>query len=48
MPESPHRPAALLVLEDGWALRGLSYGAQGRTIGEIVFSTGMPEDKETR
>ena len=48
MPELSHRPAALLVLEDGWALRGRSYGAQGRTIGEIVFSTGMTEDKETR
>ena len=47
MPESSHRPAALLVLEDGWALRGRSYGAQGRTIGEIVFSTGMTGYQET-
>ena len=47
MPESTHRPAALLVLEDGWALRGRSYGAQGRTIGEIVFSTGMTGYQET-
>ena len=47
MPELSHRPAALLVLEDGWALRGRSYGAQGRTIGEIVFSTGMTGYQET-
>ena len=31
----------------GWALRGRSYGAQGRTIGEIVFSTGMTGYQET-
>lgn len=47
MPESTRRPAALLVLEDGWALRGSSYGAEGRTIGEIVFSTGMTGYQET-
>ena len=47
MPEWTHRPAALLVLEDGWALRGRSYGARGRTIGEIVFSTGMTGYQET-
>ena len=47
MSESTHRPAALLVLEDGWALRGRSYGAPGRAIGEIVFSTGMTGYQET-
>ncbi|MDU1048595.1 MAG: carbamoyl-phosphate synthase domain-containing protein, partial [Staphylococcus epidermidis] len=29
------------MLEDGYVLRGRSYGATGRTVGEIVFNTGM-------
>jgi len=38
---------AILVLEDGRVFRGESYGAQGETIGEIVFSTGMTGYQET-
>lgn len=32
---------ALLVLADGSAYRGYSFGASGTTIGEVVFNTGM-------
>ncbi|MBE9192457.1 glutamine-hydrolyzing carbamoyl-phosphate synthase small subunit [Gloeocapsopsis crepidinum LEGE 06123] len=32
---------ALLVLADGTAYRGFSFGAPGTTIGEVVFNTGM-------
>ncbi len=32
---------ALLVLEDGTAFRGRSFGATGTTFGEAVFNTGM-------
>ncbi|NEQ39883.1 MAG: glutamine-hydrolyzing carbamoyl-phosphate synthase small subunit [Okeania sp. SIO3I5] len=32
---------ALLVLADGTAYHGLSFGALGTTIGEVVFNTGM-------
>ncbi len=32
---------ALLVLADGTSYRGLSFGAPGTTIGEVVFNTGM-------
>ncbi|MGB3513127.1 MAG: glutamine-hydrolyzing carbamoyl-phosphate synthase small subunit [Microcoleaceae cyanobacterium] len=32
---------ALLVLSDGTAYKGLSFGASGTTIGEVVFNTGM-------
>jgi carbamoyl-phosphate synthase small subunit len=32
---------ALLVLEDGTALRGTSFGAEGEAFGEAVFNTGM-------
>ena len=41
------RPPAILVLEDGYVLRGRAYGAQGRTLGEIVFNTGMTGYQET-
>jgi carbamoyl-phosphate synthase small subunit len=34
------RPA-LLVLADGTCYRGRSFGAQGTTVGEVVFNTGM-------
>jgi carbamoyl-phosphate synthase small subunit len=34
------RPA-LLVLEDGTAFRGRSFGASGESFGEVVFNTGM-------
>jgi len=38
---------ALLVLEDGRIFRGESYGAEGETFGEAVFSTGMTGYQET-
>src|SRR4051794_11156748 len=38
---------ALLVLEDGRAWPGHSYGAQGTTVGEAVFATGMTGYQET-
>jgi carbamoyl-phosphate synthase small subunit len=38
---------ALLVLEDGRVFHGESYGAQGETFGEAVFSTGMSGYQET-
>ncbi|MDO4244157.1 MAG: glutamine-hydrolyzing carbamoyl-phosphate synthase small subunit [Actinomyces sp.] len=41
------RSTALLVLEDGYVLRGRSYGAPGRAVGEIVFNTGMTGYQET-
>jgi len=50
MPSSLHaRPqvGALLVLEDGRAFRGTSFGAPGEAFGEAVFSTGMSGYQET-
>jgi carbamoyl-phosphate synthase small subunit len=38
---------AVLVLEDGTALRGESYGAVGQALGEAVFATGMTGYQET-
>jgi carbamoyl-phosphate synthase small subunit len=38
---------ALLVLEDGRSFRGETFGAQGETFGEAVFSTGMSGYQET-
>ena len=38
---------AVLVLEDGRAFTGRAYGATGRTLGEIVFNTGMTGYQET-
>src|SRR5438132_1628904 len=38
---------ALLVLEDGRAFRGRSYGAEGETFGEAVFNTAMTGYQET-
>lgn len=32
---------AILVLEDGRAFRGLSFGAEGECVGEMVFNTSM-------
>jgi len=32
---------AVLVLEDGTVFKGLSFGAEGRKPGEVVFNTGM-------
>lgn len=33
--------AAVLALQDGTVFRGLSVGAEGKTIGEVVFNTAM-------
>lgn len=38
---------ALLILEDGKVFRGRSYGAEGQTLGEVVFSTSMTGYQET-
>jgi carbamoyl-phosphate synthase small subunit len=38
---------AILVLEDGRVFRGHSYGAKGKTLGEVVFATGMTGYQET-
>jgi carbamoyl-phosphate synthase small subunit len=38
---------AVLVLEDGNRYVGRAYGAIGRTLGEVVFSTGMTGYQET-
>jgi carbamoyl-phosphate synthase small subunit len=43
----PIRQSALLVLEDGRTFRGESFGAEGETFGEAVFSTGMTGYQET-
>ncbi|PJJ63136.1 glutamine-hydrolyzing carbamoyl-phosphate synthase small subunit [Compostimonas suwonensis] len=40
------RPA-VLVLEDGSRYVGRAYGAEGRTLGELVFATGMTGYQET-
>jgi carbamoyl-phosphate synthase small subunit len=40
MPIATAKPA-LLVLADGTSYRGWSFGANGTTIGEVVFNTGM-------
>jgi carbamoyl-phosphate synthase small subunit len=34
-------PPAILVLADGSAFRGISIGAEGHTVGEVVFNTAM-------
>jgi carbamoyl-phosphate synthase small subunit len=39
--------SAKLVLEDGMVFDGQAYGAQGQTLGEIVFATGMTGYQET-
>jgi carbamoyl-phosphate synthase small subunit len=38
---------AVLVLEDGSRYEGTAYGARGRTLGEVVFATGMTGYQET-
>ena len=43
----PSSPRRMLVLEDGPVFRGESYGAEGETFGEAVFSTGMTGYQET-
>jgi len=39
--------AAVLVLEDGTRHSGRAYGAEGTTLGEVVFATGMSGYQET-
>ena len=39
--EKPLRKPAVLVLEDGSVFRGLSIGADGTSVGEVVFNTAM-------
>ncbi|GGD19844.1 glutamine-hydrolyzing carbamoyl-phosphate synthase small subunit [Nocardioides daphniae] len=46
MPLHAPKPA-LLVLEDGRVFHGESFGAEGETFGEAVFSTGMTGYQET-
>lgn len=41
MPLSTVRAPALLVLADGQVFRGVSIGAAGQTVGEVVFNTSM-------
>ncbi|MBF2056787.1 MAG: glutamine-hydrolyzing carbamoyl-phosphate synthase small subunit [Cyanobacterium sp. T60_A2020_053] len=36
-----HNTKAILVLADGTAYEGFSFGAKGTTMGEVVFNTGM-------
>jgi carbamoyl-phosphate synthase small subunit len=37
----PQKTPAVLVLADGSVFRGVAIGAQGRTVGEVVFNTAM-------
>ncbi|HSH98690.1 MAG: glutamine-hydrolyzing carbamoyl-phosphate synthase small subunit [Methylophilaceae bacterium] len=37
----PQHTPAMLVLADGTVFRGISIGAQGSTVGEVVFNTSM-------
>jgi carbamoyl-phosphate synthase small subunit len=46
-PQQPADGPAVLVLEDGRTFAGRAYGASGRTVGEIVFNTGMTGYQET-
>ena len=41
------QPAAALVLEDGTRYEGHAYGVVGRSLGEVVFATGMTGYQET-
>jgi len=38
---TPHREAAILVLEDGSVFRGTAIGATGTSTGEVVFNTAI-------
>jgi carbamoyl-phosphate synthase small subunit len=46
-PQLTRADPAVLVLEDGRRFAGRAYGAQGRTLGEAVFATGMTGYQET-
>jgi carbamoyl-phosphate synthase small subunit len=41
VPHSTNRTSAVLVLADGTAFKGLSIGAPGDAVGEVVFNTAM-------
>jgi carbamoyl-phosphate synthase small subunit len=41
------RKPAVLVLEDGTRYDGHAWGAEGETLGELVFNTGMTGYQET-
>lgn len=41
------RKPAILVLEDGSVFRGISIGADGQSVGEVVFNTAMTGYQET-
>lgn len=41
MPRGSQQTRAVLALEDGTVFQGVSVGAEGRTIGEVVFNTAM-------
>ena len=41
IPEVILTHSALLVLEDGTVFRGVSFGAKGCAVGEVVFNTSM-------
>jgi carbamoyl-phosphate synthase small subunit len=43
----PENNNALLMLEDGTALHGTAFGAEGEVFGEMVFNTGMTGYQET-
>ncbi|MDQ4085695.1 MAG: glutamine-hydrolyzing carbamoyl-phosphate synthase small subunit [Actinomycetota bacterium] len=47
MSTRPRTVPALLVLEDGRVFRGEAFGAEGDTVGEAVFATGMTGYQET-
>ena len=40
-PAHPHSQPALLVLADGSVFKGASIGAEGHSVGEVVFNTAM-------
>lgn len=42
-----NRPGAVIVLEDGFAMQGKAFGALGRALGEVVFTTGMTGYQES-
>ena len=41
MADGTVRKKALLALADGRTYRGISFGAEGEAVGEVVFNTSM-------
>ncbi|RQO55358.1 carbamoyl-phosphate synthase small subunit [Paucibacter sp. KBW04] len=41
LPDLLHSPLAILALADGTVFKGISIGAAGHTVGEVVFNTAM-------